>query len=210
MGMPGTFLTVLLLILINRSGIRVLQQILFASAGVTAYIIYMLIMYAKGTWRECRESGTAKSGMFFMFLVFFLTSGKELFQLFGINRTPIFDISTIDVLCAAFFIIFYTGGVFRWGRVIVSIIITVLYCLCVGKMHLISSTVVLGIIRLTMVVLSIYGLRTGIERKNSVFMEIVKTVDQGGSCLGGNVFSAALLAGIALVRERHWHLRAED
>ena len=64
MGMPGTFLTVLLLILINSSGIRVLQQILFASAGVTAYIIYMLIMYAKGTWRECRESGTAKSGMF--------------------------------------------------------------------------------------------------------------------------------------------------
>ena len=165
MGLPGTFLTVLLLILINSSGMRVLQQILFASAGVTAYIIYMLIMYAKGTWRECRESGTTKSGMLFMFLVFILTSGKELFQLFGIDRTPIFDISTIDVLCAAFFIIFYIGGVFRLDRVIVAIVITVLYCFCVGKMHLINSTVVLGIIRLAMVVLSIYGLRAGIEGK---------------------------------------------
>ena len=165
MGLPGTFLTVLLIMLINSSGALVLRQILFASAGVTAYIIYMLIMYAKGTWRECRESGTAKSGMFFMFLVFFLTSGKELFQLFCIDRTPVFDIATIDVLCAAFFIIFYTGGVFRWGRIIVSVVITVLYCLCVGKMHLISSALVLGILRILMIVLSIYGLRTGIEGK---------------------------------------------
>ncbi len=194
MGLPGTFLTVLLLILINSSGIRVLQQILFASAGVTAYIIYMLIMYAKGTWRECRESGTAKSGMFFMFLVFFLTSGKELLQLFGIDRTPIFDISTIDVLCAAFFIIFYTGGVFRWGRVIVSVIITVLYCLCVGKMHLISSTMVLGMIRLAMVVLSIYGLRTGIEGKIPFSWKSLKRLIREEICWAAMFFLLSLPA----------------
>ena len=41
MGLPGTFLTVLILMLINSSGERILQQILFASAGVTAYIIYV-------------------------------------------------------------------------------------------------------------------------------------------------------------------------
>ena len=70
MGMPGTFLTVLLLILINSSGIRVLQQILFASAGVTAYIIYMLIMYAKGTWRECRERNGKKWYVFYVSGVF--------------------------------------------------------------------------------------------------------------------------------------------
>lgn len=62
MGLPGTFLTVLILMLINSSGERILQQILFASVGVTAYIIYMLLMYAKGTFRECREKGMAKSG----------------------------------------------------------------------------------------------------------------------------------------------------
>ncbi len=165
MGLPGTFLTVLLLMMINSSGNLVLRQILFASAGVTAYIIYMLLMYAKGTFRECRESGTAKSGMAFMILVFFLTSGKEMFQLFGINRTPIFDISTIDVLCAAFFIIFFTGGRFRWSRILISGAVTVLYCLCVGKMHLISSPEVLWVLRAVMVVLSIYGLCSSIEGK---------------------------------------------
>ena len=65
MGLPGTFLTVLILMLINSSGERILQQILFASAGVTAYIIYMLLMYAKGTFRDCR----LQEKMFFSCLV---------------------------------------------------------------------------------------------------------------------------------------------
>ena len=178
MGLPGTFLTVLILMLINSSGERILQQILFASAGVTAYIIYMLLMYAKGTFRECREKGMAKSGTVFMFLVFLLTSGKDVFQLFGINRTPVFDIATIDVLCAAFFIIFFTGGRFRWSRIILSTVITVAYCLCVGQMHLISSSKVLFGLRLTMIVLSIYGLCNGIEGKISFSRKALKKLVQ--------------------------------
>ncbi len=164
MGLPGTFFTVLFLMMINRSGNLVLRQILFASAGVTAYIIYMLLMYAKGTFRECREKGTAKSGMSFMILVFLLTCGKEMFQLFGSSgSTPIFDVSTIDILCAAFFIIFFTGGRFRWSRILISGMITILYCLCVGKMHLISSPEVLWTLRIAMIVLSVYGLCSSIE-----------------------------------------------
>ena len=178
MGLPGTFLTVLILMLINSSGERILQQILFASVGVTAYIIYMLLMYAKGTFRECREKGMAKSGTVFMFLVFLLTSGKDVFQLFGINRTPVFDIATIDVLCAAFFIIFFTGGRFRWSRIILSTVITVAYCLCVGQMHLISSSKVLFGLRLTMIALSIYGLCNGIEGKISFSWKALKKLVQ--------------------------------
>ena len=178
MGLPGTFLTMLILMLINSSGERILQQILFASVGVTAYIIYMLLMYAKGTFRECREKGMAKSGTVFMFLVFLLTSGKDVFQLFGINRTPVFDIATIDVLCAAFFIIFFTGGRFRWSRIILSTVIAVAYCLCVGQMHLISSSKVLFGLRLTMIVLSIYGLCNGIEGKISFSWKALKKLVQ--------------------------------
>ncbi len=165
MGLPGTFLTVLLLMMIDHSGTLVMRQILFASAGVTAYIIYMLIMYAKGTFRECRENGNARSGIFFMLLVFFLTSGKEVFRLIGSSRIPVFDISTIDVLGVAFFIIFFTEGRFRWSRIIISSVMAVLYCLCVGKMHLISSVYVLWGLRILMIVLAIYGLRSGIEGK---------------------------------------------
>lgn len=103
--------------------------------------------------------------MSFMILVFLLTCGKEMFQLFGCSRTPVFDISTIDVLCAAFFIIFFTSGKFRWNRILISGAVTVLYCLCVGKMHLISSPEVLWMLRTAMIVLSIYGLASSIEGK---------------------------------------------
>ena len=120
----------------------------------------------------------AKSGTVFMFLVFLLTSGKDVFQLFGINRTPVFDIATIDVLCAAFFIIFFTGGRFRWSRIILSTVITVAYCLCVGQMHLISSSKVLFGLRLTMIALSIYGLCNGIEGKISFSWKALKKLVQ--------------------------------
>lgn len=165
MALPGTFLTVLIVSLINQSGAAILRQILFASAGVTAYIIYMLIEYSRGTYRECRGNRNAKSGMFFMVLVFILTSGKELFQIAGIDKTPLFDISTVNILVVAFFIIFYTNGKFSKGKFFVSAIISILYCLCVGKARIISNDLVLLILRLLMIILSVYGIRKGINGK---------------------------------------------
>ena len=101
--------------------------------------------------------------MFFVFLVFLLTSGKELFQIFDIDRTPIFDISTVNILIVAFFIIFYTNGKFHRGKLCLSVVISVLYCLCVGRAQVISSGIVLLILRLMMLVLAIFGLFRGIE-----------------------------------------------
>lgn len=165
MAFPGAFLTVLIVSLINRSGASILQQILFASAGVGAYIIYMLIEYTRNTYRECKKMQNARSGMFFVFLVFLLTSGKELYQIFGIDRTPIFDISTVNILVIAFFIIFYTNGERKKIRLAVSTIVSVLYCLCVGKAHVIRGDVVPNILRLVMIALSIWGFAKGLNGK---------------------------------------------
>ena len=77
MALPGALLTVFIVALIYESAEMVLWQIMFASVGVTAYIIFMLGDYAKGTYRECRINRNAKSGMFFMLIVFWVTSGKE-------------------------------------------------------------------------------------------------------------------------------------
>jgi len=165
MALPGAFLTVLIVSLINASGEAVLRQILFASAGVTAYIIFMLIEYARGTYAECKKNQNAKSGLFFMFLVFFLTSGKELYQIFGVDRTPVFDVSTVNILLIAFFIIFYTNGQFNKRRLFVSAVISVLYCFCVGEMELISVPGFLLVLRIMMIVLAVYGVRRNIQGK---------------------------------------------
>lgn len=158
MALPGTFLTVLIVALINGSASTVLWQIMFASVGVTAYIIFMLADYAKGTYRECRINRNAKRGMFFMLIVFFVTSGKELFHLFGIDRTPVFDVSIIQVLIVAFFVIFYTRGEKKLYRILIASTIAVLYMLCVGKAHIISAVWFRGILQLSMIILSVWGL----------------------------------------------------
>ena len=165
MALPGTFLTVLLVSLINQSSALILRHILFASAGVTAYIIFMLIEYARGTYQECRKNKNAKSGMFFVFLVFFLTSGKELYQILGLERTPIFDISTVNILVLAFFIIFYTNGTPDKRKLTVSAVVCVLYCLCVGKAHIFESEELLLILRLLMILLAVWGIRKSINGK---------------------------------------------
>lgn len=165
MALPGTFLTVFIVSLINQSNEAVLRQILFASAGVTAYIIFMLVEYTKSTYHECKKNRNARSGMFFMLLVFFLTTGKELYEIFGIDMTPVFDISTVNILVIAFFIIFYSNGKFNKKKLTVSAVISIVYCLCVGKAQIISSEAVKQMLRIAMVVLSVYGVRKSINGK---------------------------------------------
>ncbi len=165
MALPGTFLTVLIISLINASNDAILRQILYASAGVTAYIIFMLIDYAKGTYAECRKKRNAKSGMFFLFLVFFLTAEKELYDIFGLEIQPFFDISIVNILVMAFFIIFYTNGQFNRKKLVISGVISVLYCFAVGKNPYFSTTETVLVLRLLMVVLSVYGVRRSIDGK---------------------------------------------
>ena len=106
MALPGALFTVLIISLINQSSSLVLKQILFASAGVTAYIIFMLHEYLKNTITACRDNNIAVTGAILVFLVFILTAEKEIYQIFALNITPIFDISTVQILIIAFFIIF--------------------------------------------------------------------------------------------------------
>lgn len=165
MALPGALFTVLIISLINQSSSLVLKQILFASAGVTAYIIFMLHEYLKNTITACRDNNIAVTGAILVFLVFILTAEKEIYQIFALNITPIFDISTVQILIIAFFIIFYTNGKFNIAKISVSAIITILYCLCVGKSHIINIPAVVWSLRGIMIVLAIYGIITGIDEK---------------------------------------------
>ncbi|MCU6760998.1 chromate transporter%2C chromate ion transporter (CHR) family [uncultured Roseburia sp.] len=163
MAVPGTFLTVAIISMINKSSSGLLQQILFASAGVTAYIIFMLIEYAKGTFRECRINRNARSGMFFLAAVFLATSGKELFQIFQLDATPVFDISTIQILAMTFFVIFFTRGKMTRVNTVISAAVVVLYMLCVGKAHLISAVWFRSVLQILMIVLALFGLSRSLK-----------------------------------------------
>lgn len=165
MAFPGSFLTILIISLINQSSQMIVSQILFASVGVTAYIIFMLHEYMKTTITECRKNNMGIIGITFIFLVFALTSGKEIYQLINLNKTPIFDISTVQVLIIAFFIIFFTNGASSKIRIAISAAITVLYCLCISELNIIPVSYVVWILRGIMIILALWGLFTGISER---------------------------------------------
>lgn len=167
MALPGSLLTVLIIALISQSSDAVLRQIMFASAGVTTYIIFMLHEYLSKTVTVCRKNNIHIIGGLFITMVFLLTSGKEFFMLFGMDSTPLFDISTVQILIIAFFIIFYTQGRNNPVRIAVSAIVAALYCLCVGKLHIIDSAMITWGLRGIMLVLSLYGLISNINEKPS-------------------------------------------
>ncbi len=169
MALPGSFLTILILSLINQSSHFIVSQILFASVGVTAYIIFMLHEYLKNTVKECRNNNMGAIGILFIILVFALTAGKEIYQLTGIKNTPVFDISTVQILIMAFFIIFYTNGTAYKIRLIISAAITVLYCLCISELNIIPIPYAIWILRAFMLILALWGLFTGINGQHIAF-----------------------------------------
>lgn len=178
MAVPGSFLTVLILSLISQSSEGVLRQIMFASAGVTAYIIFMLHEYLNTTISVCKKSNIKIVGILFIALVCVLTCGKEFYQLIdmlcGKVINPVFDISTVQILIIAFFIIFYTKGKKSLPKIIISTAVTIPYCMCVGKSQIIESPYIIWALRGIMIVLALYGLFTSINDKPQFSMSPVK------------------------------------
>lgn len=107
---PGVLFTVAFMALFSVLGDGAINYFNYASVGITAFIIFLLISYVIKTVRV----GEKKRLNFAVCMAAFaLTGGKEvreiLSQLFELDiklfGTPLFDISTIDLIIIAFFVI---------------------------------------------------------------------------------------------------------
>lgn len=138
MAFPGAFLTVFLLVVLSSAGSMIKTQIGYLAVGISAFIILTLILYGAGTIEQAKNR---KEGMLYLFIilaVFILSGEKNIYELLGLSITPVFAISTIQILGTAFFVILFTKGELRnVGRTLPAIIIAGGYFLCVGKAHLI-------------------------------------------------------------------------
>ena len=142
MAFPGAFLTLLLLVVLSSAGSMIKTQIGYLAVGISAFIILTLVLYATGTVEQAKNR---KEGILYLFIilaVFILSGEKNIYELLGLSITPIFAISTIQILGTAFFVILFTKGEPRnMKRTIPAIIIAGGYFLCVGKAHLIPISV---------------------------------------------------------------------
>ena len=103
MALPGALLTVLLQAVISSAGSVVKSQINYLSIGISAFIILTLLAYSLGT--VCQAVNKREGQLYGLIIlgVFLLSGEKSIYQLFGLDIKPIFALSTIQVLGAAFY-----------------------------------------------------------------------------------------------------------
>ncbi|MDD7210577.1 MAG: chromate transporter, partial [Lachnospiraceae bacterium] len=158
MALPGALLTVLLQAVITSAGDMVKTQINYLSMGISAFIMLTLFLYAVGTIQQGKSKTESCAYAFIILAVFLLSGEKGIYELFHLDMAPIFSLSIIQVLGAAFFVILFTKGYIRClKRSVPAGIIALCYFLCAGKAHIIPLKFKPGIL-LVMVILSVTGL----------------------------------------------------
>lgn len=145
--LPGTFLTVLLLSMMSILNAGTLHKIEYASVGVSAFIIILLLHYISNVMvRSARQDFGAQAAVI-MLTTALCTFGKSIRQLavlfFGplphALKTPLLGVSTIDVLIVAFLIIAGTSGVFNNLKSILVAVLSAGYLVMAGKMSPVGS-----------------------------------------------------------------------
>jgi chromate transporter len=156
--LPGVAITVFLISILSQQGEGVVTQIKFASVGISVFIITLLINYINKVLKSCKEINAFGVGWIIMLIAFFLTSGKEMNNILGLQHTPIFDISTIHLLLLTFFIIFFTEGKLASFKGGIAGIISIMFILCTGKAQIIADEMLFTAIKLCMLALSAYSI----------------------------------------------------
>lgn len=162
MAFPGAFLTLLLLVLFSGMSDALRSQFSVLSKIVSVFIIVLLVKYVWGTVRLYNTRRGSAICLFLICSVFLLCSGKNLYQLTGLSGTPLFSLSTVQVLGAAFFVILFTKGQPQnLRRSVPALAIAACYFLCAGKAHLIP-TAAESFLLAVMTALSLIGLRQSV------------------------------------------------
>jgi chromate transporter len=134
---PGILFTVAFMALFSILGEGAINYFNYASVGITAFIIFLLISYVMKTVRV----GEKRLNYAICLAAFALTGGKEvreiLSQLLNIDiklfGTPLFDISTIDLIIIAFFVILTLEKLKSPAELYIVLGISLLYAFAVGK-----------------------------------------------------------------------------
>ena len=167
MALPGAFITVLMLTLLSSVQTEFLRAIDLISIGVSVFIMYLLISYITGMLKECRRESSIRGNkaLLLMLAVFLLVCEKNVYKLLGIDKTPLFSVSTIDILLVAFFCMFYSRWDFSLKHLAVMIGLGGVYLFSHGKSQLIENVFIIRISEGLMLGLSVWGVYQDIRMK---------------------------------------------
>lgn len=180
MALPGVLAMLLLLVSMSTAEAGVVKQIEIVSVGITAFILFMLTGYIKGTFEWAKKKRKKpKTAIAIALIVFALSAGKSMLKLlgfFGIEGTAYFSISTVHILIMTFFVVGYVGSRIKPVRVVVACILCALYALFISRGqimlavigHAVVCEVLFWLLRIVMLVFAVWGIATGKNGKASL------------------------------------------
>lgn len=159
MAFPGTLATVLLLTVLSVVKEQMLLAVEYMTIGIASFIILLLTKYICSVEKASQSKGKKQmlKTVAVMAMVFLLTGGDNVYYLLGIEKTPFFSISTLQILALVFFFAFYTRGAYTWKHIIISAVLGGIYLLGNGKAQLLVNPYLLALDKLCMLVLAVYG-----------------------------------------------------
>lgn len=195
MALPGTLAVILLLSILSSMQDKFLPIIQTAFVGVSAFIIYLLSMYIVNMLESYKDKSHARlpKTLVVMTAVFILSCGKNLYRLIGIEGTPLLAVSTIDILLAAFFCIFFSRSNYSFRNLSIMTVLCTIFFLGNGKRQIISSPVLLNITGILMMLLSVYGIIQSIRIENGKYK-----IDKQAICRDVVTWVAALLITVLI------------
>lgn len=106
MALPGALGALLMFTLLSAMQSVVLREIKIVSVGISAFIISLLIQYITNVVKQAGQESRRRllKTYFAITIVFILNCGKNLYNLLGIDRKPIFGFSSLQILLAVFVI----------------------------------------------------------------------------------------------------------
>lgn len=133
MALPGVALLLLLMALLSQADYGVLDQVGFLAVGVSGYIISMLARYIRNAVNVARGPKARAISIAVVVLAFFVTCEKSLYRLLVFDSAVVvFGIGTINTMALAFFLALWIRDRRTPARIIPALVLTLLYCLCVG------------------------------------------------------------------------------
>lgn len=140
MALPGSFLMLFFLVLLSGVPEAVQRPVRILAAVISVYIIFVLLKYALGTLKQAKSSRERYLYLSIILAVFVLSGEQNIYELFHIKSTPVFSVSTLQILGAAFFVILFTRGYLRMlQRTVPAMLLAAGYFLCAGNAHVIPG-----------------------------------------------------------------------
>lgn len=183
--LPGAVIAVLILMLFSGNETAALSYVKIASAGISAFIICLLITYVSRVIKASSTNrGKNTKTILMIVMVFFVVCGKNIKKLLNLSVTPLFGVSTLVVLAAAFFCVFYVQTFQNRKRTAVAAVLCIIFFLGHGQADVLSGTPILKICEIVMVLLAVYGAVDSIKKHHVLHHAEWRLILQDAGCWG--------------------------